>query len=82
VPELDRVGEVDGSGVGANIDGFDGMGGGHADERRACDRQNRADSFGAETFCAQACGTQKCQEATSEAGSRRRSRHDNHRSPE
>ena len=69
--ELDRVGQVDCAGVGADIDGFDGLRRRHANERREGERQKRAaqpakrrgaQSFGAERVGAQIGGAQKCQE--------------------
>ena len=60
--ELDRVGEVDGRGVKADIDGLDRAGGGNAEP--GCERKGRKRRGGAKT----------CQETTSELGSRRSSR--------
>ncbi len=65
--ELDGVGEVDGSGVGADVDGLDRMRSGEPREGCERDRQN---------------GAQKCQEATSDVGSRRRWRRDDQHSSE
>ena len=82
--DLDRVGQVDRAGVGADVDGFDRVCGRYPDEGREGERQKGAahsakrcgaQSFGAESVGAQIGGAQKCQENPSEAASRRRSRH-------
>jgi hypothetical protein len=67
--EVDGVGEVDGGGVDANIDGLDCGSGGdpeHSDERKGRERQG---------------GAKKCQEATSELGSRHSSCPDDDKFP-
>ena len=61
VLELDRVGEVDGRGVEADIDGLDRGSGGDAEQ--GCEREG----------CERRGGAKKCQETTSELGSRRSS---------
>jgi hypothetical protein len=74
-------------GVGPDIDRLNRAGGGDACERcqRDCRRGKQrlgARVLGAPNGGAEACGAQRCQKSTSKAGSRRRSRHDDHRSPE
>ena len=74
VLQVDGVGEIDRRGIGAHIDGVDRVRGGNADNGH--DRQSDNGT------AAQPCGAQKCQQTPSEAGGRRRSRHDDHKSPE
>ena len=69
VLEVDGIGEVDGGGIDADIDGLDrGSGGGseHGDERKGRERRG---------------GAKECQETTSELGSRRSSCPDGHKFP-
>ena len=69
VLEVDGVGEVDGGGVDADIDGLDCGSGGdpeHGDERKGRERRG---------------GAKKCQETTSELGSRRSSCPDDDKFP-
>ncbi len=61
VLKIDRVGQIDGGGVGADVDGFDRMRCRNAKQRGDAGGQDRANGKGAERPCAQACGAQKCQ---------------------
>ena len=74
VLQVDGVGEIDGRRIGAHVDGLDRARGGNAGN--GDDRQSDKGTAGTKP-----CGAQKCQKQPSEAGSRRRSRHDGHMSP-
>ena len=77
--KLDRIGKVDRRCIAAHSDRFDRLRAGDPDHGGEGGRQNGA---AAKSPGAGFGGTQECQESTSEAGSRRRSRHDDHKFPE
>jgi hypothetical protein len=77
--KIDRIGEVDCRRVVAHGNRLDRLRAGDAEQG---DEGGRHNGTAARSSGAGFGGTQKCQESTSEAGSRRRLRHDDHKFPE